>query len=139
MVALGLISVGVGERRNGTVERTASSKIAADQRRVTRFRVPACERPATHLTILGQLPGGHPFEPDGGLHVTELSEIEVAPVLVRGPAEEQVTGRLKQALAADNPLAMRVIFTLAKERLQDGRAGLFLLQQEEVIAPGHHQ
>src|SRR6516165_1346758 len=132
-VALVLIGVGHREVREGLVEGLRLPEITRDQPGRAGTRVCAGERPSTGLRVLPH--GRWREEPDKRLelHVAELPHVEVATLGPDGPAQEQVAGRLHEALADHHPLAPVGIGRGAHVGLEDRMARLLHLQEERIV------
>src|SRR5215510_13500569 len=101
-----LVLVGVGDRevREGLVEGLRLSEIACDQPGRAGARVRAGERPPTGLRVISHGPRREQLGERLELHVAELAHVEVAALGPDRPAQEQVAGRLHEALAYHHPL-----------------------------------
>ena len=98
----------------------------------------AGECPAARLPVRGRARGDGCLDGERALPVLELADVEVAWLPVEAgadvlPAEEDVAGRLHQALAGDDPLAAVRVLALADESLQHRRLRLLDLQEQRVL------
>src|SRR5262249_13182480 len=131
-VALVLVRVGHREVREGPIERLRLPEIARDQPGRAGGRVRASERPSTGLRARPHAPrrdkrGGRVEGPVAG-----VGHVEVTTLGPDGPTEEEVAGRLHEALADDHALAAIGIGGGAYVGLEH-RAACFLHLQEERI------
>lgn len=73
------------------------------------------------------------------LHVAQLAHVDVAAQRGARPAEEDIAGRLHQALAGHHALPLVGVQALACMGLQHRRARLLHLQEQRVVVRGHEQ
>jgi hypothetical protein len=78
VVALRLVRVAFGERRDGAVELIALPEIGGDRDPVTRARVRPREGPRAHPALEPHRGGIHPLRGPRSLPVAELADVEVA-------------------------------------------------------------
>ena len=104
-------------------------------------RVTARQSPAAHLRVELESRRPEALDLDGTLHVAQLPPVEVPSRRSGHPAEEDVAGRLGEALAGDDPVPGVVEAALPEVRLQDRRGRLLDLQEQRVVlvAPAHQE
>src|SRR5207342_1773487 len=125
----------VGDRHR---ERVARTQVRRHGDAVTGARVGSGERPTTGPAIEGHPGGGHALDVGVHLPVPQLAYVEVsvyAVVQARGaePAQEDVAGRLHEALAYDDPLTLVLELARPVERGQHRRRGFLDLQEQRVV------
>src|SRR5262249_2069898 len=79
------------------------------------------------------------FEYRAHLHVSKLSDIEMTAAGSASPAEEEIAGRLYQALADHNSLAVIPMMALAKIGFQNGCIRFLDLQEDRIVIGSHEQ
>ncbi|MCY1516800.1 hypothetical protein D9M68_514540 [compost metagenome] len=98
------------------------------------------QHPAAQRGVAAEDLGIHQFKLGRQLHVAQLAHVEVPPERPLGPAQEQVAGRLHQALALDHaaPLVRR-LRPLEETRHHRARGFLDLQEQRLVMLVDHQQ
>src|SRR5262245_46878387 len=145
VVALVLIRVRRREVRDGLVEHVVLADVGSDRDAVARPRVCPGERLGAHLRVDPHPLRDHRLDLGRALHVAQLPDVEVAwppvqAVLDAVPAQEDVAGRLHQALARHHTLAVVGIRALADEALEDRLLRLLHLQEQGIlVVPAQEQ
>ena len=107
MIALVLVSVVLRELGQGLIERIAGAQVTGDGDRVTRTGVRPREGPATQARVASQVGGTHALDIGRALPIPELPAVEVVPRLGGVcPTQEDVAGRLHQALTLDDTASL---------------------------------
>jgi len=101
--------------------------------------VGACQRPGTQLPIGDQDIGIPSLEDRADLHVPQLADIDVAPVLSGRPAQKNVGGGLHQTLPRNDAVAVVLMRTATRVRFEDRRPRFLDLQEQRVIVRRHEQ
>src|SRR5580693_1294377 len=149
-VALVLVCVGRRELGDRVVERHRVAQVAGDRDLVAGPGVRPGQGVPAHLAVQPQAARNHHPDIERELPVPELPDIEVALLPIQPghvlPAEEDVTGRLHQALPVDHALALVAVLAgpgvgtehrvLRLLDLQEERIGVVPAEQQNDPAPG---
>src|SRR5262245_52778356 len=133
VVALVLISIGLGEVGDGFVEYVALAKVSADLCRLAGAGVRMRERPSAQLGILHHDATGESLDQHANLHVLQLPDIAVPAFRAHRPAKEEVAGRLHETVSIHHSLAMVGIYAFSSISLQDRGAGFFHLEEKWIL------
>ena len=119
MVGVVLVGVPPGELHRRVAEPVPLPEVGGDGHRVAGAGVGPGQGLAAGGGELGQ-DGGDQLDRRDDLHVAELADVVVV-AAERAPAHEDVGGRLDQALAGDDPLAVVAVDARPEVGLVDGR------------------
>ena len=89
--------------------------------------------PAAELAPDLEVVGRHRGDDRAALLVLELADVHVSAAVADSPAEEDVAGGLKAALADDDAGAVIGWALGSQEPLEDGRLGLLDLEEQRVV------
>ena len=95
--------------------------------------MPLGERPRAQLPVGQQVRLVHRVDVHGPLPVAQLAPVERAALRPVAPAEEDVAGRLGEALAGHHALALVLIAAALQVRLEYGAAGLLDLEEQHIV------
>ena len=139
MVPLGLVGVGLRERRHRVLERVVGPEVAGDRRRLTGPGVPAGQRPRAELAPGGEILERHRLDDRTALLVLVLADVGVTALPPDAPAEKDVARRLEPTLPGDDPLAVTGPAARSQVALVDRGLGLLDLEEERVVVGRAHE
>src|SRR5665213_2828249 len=103
MIGSVLLGIGLGETSDGRVEGRSRSQVGGDGDAIARARMGPSQGPTAQLAVDAHAAWLHGGDVDRALVVPELADVEVPGYAVDAvdghPTEQDVTGRLHQALA----------------------------------------
>src|SRR4051794_39066730 len=128
----------MGEVAHGLVESLTAAEIRGDRDPVPRPGVAARERLAAQRRVELQSLAVHALDLGRSLAVPELAHVEVPRLPVHDPAaadpaEQDVAGRLHQALPLHDPAALVAVAHPTREWRDHGGPGLLDLEEERVV------
>src|SRR5262245_12493578 len=132
VVALVLISIGLGEVGDGFVEYVALAKVSAYLCGLAGACVRMRERPSAQFGILHHDTAGKSFDQHADLHVLQLPDITVPAFRTHRPAKGDVAGRLHETVPIHHPLAMVGIHAFSSISLQDRGPRFFHLEEKRI-------
>src|SRR5215203_1018384 len=133
VVPVGLVGVAFRDIGYRPIEALSLAEVAGDLNAITGAGVRPGQRPAAQAGIDDQLVGRHALDISRALHVLELPPIEISSFRAAKPAEEDVAGRLHQALPGHDAVSVVLVGVRRNVALQHRSSRLLDLEEQRII------